>query len=190
MKHEELIKRIDEQIDLNKTRIERIRNDQTNIFEKYYLRDANYLLDKTKTELLNCDKEYERGAEDAWGLARKIIQLENVGGYSAFEIGEIFECVSSYAVIRDNKTYKEAIAKVETYEQKKKEESEKPVIGDIVVHDFTKDKFVVTNFKNGFITGIDERFIKHTYIYPNEYIKKTGKHFDIQGMLDEIKTED
>lgn len=79
-------------------------------------RDLKYYHTGTDT----CDIESTRaaGQQEAWELAQKIFNNEDLGGYSIHELNEIFDT----SVIREiiNLTYSEAAAKVEVCEKKKK----------------------------------------------------------------------
>ena len=178
MKHEQLLKDIEEQLTKNRCAMRwGCTGDD--------LRENNNLLGRIKTVLKTAGNEYERGCEDAWEFCRKLeLNIED-GGLPCSTQKNIFGSNWSIGnILTEHKTYKEALAKVEAYNQKKKEEAEKPVVGDVVLHEITGDEFVVTNIEKGFITGIDRCFIKHTYCYPNEYIKKTGKHVELTKMIE------
>lgn len=79
------------------------------------------------------DIEYERGLNDAWELARKIVSLSpQEGGYSCYDMHDIFG-PSTLREISDKFTVQEALAKAQEYEKKKaEEEANKLVPGDVV----------------------------------------------------------
>ena len=138
-------------------------------------------------------EEYNRGAEDAWGLARKIAIMPSVGGYTTTELDDIFGSDYEPRIFESNSGL-EALAKVEAYEKKKKEEAEKEIkVGDVVRHSDVIGcgpmTFIVSYMDNNEIKGLFDNGSTCTFTYPNSHITKTGKHVDIQGMLDEIKTE-
>lgn len=165
-----------------------IANDNVNYYNKNYLRDLLVEAEKSLKEMMEAP-----GAEDAWKLARKIEVPETRGGYSMTELEEIFGYSTPFLVIGKNTTYKEALAKVEAYEKKKKEEAEKPVIGDVVVCR-AEIGAISSEFKGIFYGETSSNYYiltksnkcpqiieKSTWV-----LIKTGKHFDIQGMLDEL----
>ena len=193
MKHEQLLKDIDEMI--AKNRCYRI-GCLTEKDPKNHLTNLNKLLGRIKTILKTAGNEYERGCEDAWEFCGKIASSPDDGGYSVCMLAEIFGGSRWYTSdITNNYTYKEALAKVEAYEKKKKEEAEKPVIGDVVEVRYvnsssTKKGILIGENCGHYSVKLNEYEIPQTLSKTNYTIKKTGKHFDIQGMLDEIKTED
>ena len=174
MTREELLEKIDERIRMNNRKI--IKTD--NVPDKCAFENNSDLLRLIKSVLENAedsDKTYDQGLRDIWGLFQKIYD-EN--GYKLNKVYQIFgyEYIDE---ILERLSPGEALFRMREYEERKRAEEEKPVIGDVVLHINTKDKFVVTSIENGFITGVDSDFIAHTYCYPNEYIKKTGKHADL-----------
>lgn len=189
MKHEEILKEIEKQLMNNRTR----RAYSYNSLERDNLRENNNLLGKIKTILKSADNDYERGCEDAWELARKIVDFVSCGGYSDQELDDIFGAGMGYREILRKYSYKEALAKVEAYEQEKKEEAEKPVVGDVVECAYKYDasrrfKGIVRDIDDSHIYIITKEHTHVTVLLKSEFdIKKTGKHIDIQGMLDEIE---
>lgn len=187
MKHEKILQEIEQQ--LMENRVTLSHSVFTN--EIKHLRANNNLLGKIKTILKDTDKEYERGCEDAWELARKLFGSTNNGAYSASEFYKIFDN-RPITIAMEEHSYKEALAKVEAYEKKKKEEEEakKIVFGDVV-----ECKGLVNTYIGIFVSEIDDKYAvlmndcnKELQLLTksNWTLTKTGKHFDIQGMLDEI----
>lgn len=126
MTREELLKMIESQIKVNEARIDILYN----CYEKHYLRDDVNLLrmiEKMLKNTENSDKTYEQGMHDIWGMFQKIYS----DVYNPMILGEVF----GYGFIVDvieRMTPECALEKFEAYEKKKKEEAEKPVVGDVV----------------------------------------------------------
>lgn len=163
-------------------------------------RASNDILSRVRNALLKADsdskKVYERGCEDVWEFCRKLELAENKGGFNLDMQKEVFGDHCDYLIqniVLNYKTYKEALAKVEAYEQKKKEEAEQNriIIGDIVVNEHWNIPFIVTEFKNGFIKGIDDNGEPHKFVWPNNLIHKVGSGAGIfdRFKMDELKEE-
>lgn len=124
------------------------------------------------------DSEYQRGLDDAWGAAKKIALMdtetsENVTGYFG-----LFR-------IMDNLTASEAIAKLKAYEEK---QSDKIKRGDIVNVEGCCDDNLL-----GVVTKVWE---DNCYImwgdgsggaWSKDSVVKTGKHIDIDKILEELR---
>lgn len=127
-------------------------------------------------ELIPADKTYESGLEDAWELAKKISNMK-------LDVAvEVFDCTKLFDVI-DKFNPQEALAKIEAYEKEKEIK-----VGDEVVRDGDEEKtvFIVTRICGSFISGFDKDGKTHSYIFPNRFIQKTGKHIDIESLLRQI----
>lgn len=129
------------------------------------------------------DSEYQRGLDDAWEAARKLFSsmadsdidkafpIEwNNGGFNALM----------------NLQPQEAIAKLKAYEEKKADD--KIEVGDTVnLKDGNRDNdgIVTKSWDN------DRYFIMWADgaggVWDKEYIVKTGRHFDIAKILEEMK---
>lgn len=194
MKHEELIKDIEERIKLNydQERACRYPNTLDNTTRKYGFQ-SNTKLSKKIIDVLKSSEEYNRGADDAWELAKQVITVR-----SEFMPSDVLKEVFGTDYCDDilsSITGKEALAKVKEYEQKKKEEAERPVVGDVVNvkqpdgYQSFNGIFIreITENSNGGYVILGSQFERLTLIGKDVWkIEKTGKHFDIQGMLDEI----
>lgn len=142
---------------------------------------------KAGLDSFDCEvkKAYEKGLQDAWELARKIALYEENGGYSSEYIINAFGIQSHQKVLMTFNP-QEALAKIEAYEESKviKAGDEIAVVGHAIkgyVIDKSKeceDCYVVliTNYKD-----------LHTMIYNKTVIKKTGRHIDIQHLLEQIR---
>ena len=137
-------------------------------------------LQKYNEDMIPYDVAYNKGLEDAWELAKKIASNPSEGGFSIKELIKIFES----SLIKDIfKKYsaQEALAKLEAYENEQADIK----VGDVVVHldtkgvvldfiDSTDDEMVVLN-ENGCVEE-----------WKHSQCKKTGKHIDIQSVLEQI----
>lgn len=136
-------------------------------------------------------KTYEQGLADAWNLARKIFGSVDKGGYSDEQLEEVFGC--SYLTMTQilyDFTPQEALAKIEAYEQEIK-------VGDVIR---AKEHDGVTEILITKIYSEDKTFDGFK-IMPRadfggvfcdrkiERYEKTGKHLNIQQILDGIGKE-
>lgn len=123
------------------------------------------------------DKAYQKGLNDAWECARKIYSL------SAGAIINIFGGCSTWV----NYSASEAITKIKEYEEKKKADDEIKV-GDEVVHDTGLIAVVTRVHGEKHIALVyDDGSCNNDVL--KERVKKTGRHFDIQDIFDQMKGE-
>lgn len=131
------------------------------------------------------EHDYNRGAADAWALARKICVYLTDGGYTSGELMDIFG-TGALVVIFDNFTAAEAMTKVKEYEERKKKEEEEAQRferGDVVE--------VVRGLGDS-CTGIflSDGYHYHSVLLDGEShvtqltkdvitLRKTGKHIDL-----------
>lgn len=137
-----------------------------------------------------------RGLEDAWEAARKIghasqMQLKEMG--FEFNSNEWLYNPSWYVVM--NYTAAEVIEKIKAYEEKPKTDDEIKV-GDEMQHvtesgTETGVRCIVFDIKGDYMRGIasDGHTIKCSS-QVNRWWKKTGRHFNVEEILDEMKHED
>lgn len=144
------------------------------------------------------DEAYQRGVEDGrsetWEAARKIghasqVQLEEMG--FEFNSGEWFYNPSWYVVM--NYTVGEAIAKLKAYEEQKTDDEIK--VGDELEHTvsgYTSKAIFLEKigddededwYKCLFWTGCGVAILS----YPKSQFKRTGKHYDIDKILEAMK---
>lgn len=158
-------------------------------FDIYYLDEKEKEMASFKnstvvtTATTNSSKTYEQGLEEAWEIARKIVFCKNDGGYSNADAYEIFGTSMLDNVLKNS--IHEAKDKINAWEAEKN----KPKMGDVVKCRTWSTQFI------GIYYGKDMTY--HWILVPGDIvpkrieedwiIEKTGKHFDIQGMLDEIK---
>lgn len=127
------------------------------------------------------DELYNKGLNDAWELAKKIVKSPNKGGYKANELAEIFG-ISDKPVL-DAYTPQEALAKVKEYEERNEIK-----VGDVV-------KYRCNGCSESIITGVVGDIVYRLFrdgscgnYMCKEDLEKTGKHFD---SIDEfMKQED
>ena len=165
MEKDRVLAEIREAIELNRT-VKQKNNDA--------LSHAEYLLKR--------EDEYNRGLNDAWELAKKIVLSESDGGMSVKDFYSIFDKTMGDEDVLKKFTPQEALAKLESYEQSKKEIK----VGDVVFNDDTMETGVVTLYENGdaFMLYNDGSCGK-----ARGNLTKTGKHIDISALLEEIEEE-
>lgn len=185
MKHEELLKEIEEQINKNRTRMyygNICRND---------LMENQDLLGRIKTVLRTADKEYERGADDAWELAKTVDLTPDEGGYTSNDIEAIFDR-SWYEDVLKDYTDTQALAKLKEYEAKKKEEEEAAKLkpGDVVQYELCRNIekaiFLFEDDDNCWVIkklgGCPQQLSKSLFT-----LSKTYKHVDLEGLFEEMQ---
>lgn len=161
--------------------------DMANLSPKYYtLKGLSGLaiiekgidkLQKCETEL-SWDEAYIKGLNEAWKCARKIFTtdcatLQKVLGSS--DEGTIIMLNEPQAIL----------AKLEAYENEIK-------VGDVVESTTTGKEFLIITEENDdsdYEFGVIdlERMIIDRICNDTRYFKKTGKHIDIQSVLEQIK---
>lgn len=154
------------------------------------LLNNNVLFNKVKEALRNADKEYERGADDAWELARTVDLAPEGGGYTSNDIEAIFG-LSWYEDVFKDYTGTQALAKLKEYEQKKREEEEAAKLkpGDVVEYNGILSKNAIFLYES-----IDSYWILPSLGHcpqelskDNWILKKTGKHVDLEGLFEEMQ---
>ena len=124
---------------------------------------------------------YEKGLQDAW----KVFAHVQSGELSFEEIRKVWdmdevEFVNSFT---EKYTPQEAIKKLKEYEEKHL------AVGDVVILD--DEKFIIIALSNNEMFGysLDGKysdFPVQDLTYSMNDVKKTGKHFDIVGMMKQI----
>ena len=131
-------------------------------------------------------KTYEQGLEEAWEIASKIAARGvSEGGYSISDVDEIFgKDRPSFTDILRTINIHEVKAKIDAWEAEKN----KPKLGDVVeIDDIGKFLFLGESKYRYHVLDLNDDGVPH--MFEKSFvrkIKKTGKHFDIQWMLDEI----
>lgn len=142
-----------------------------------------------KEEQKNIDEAYQRGLDDAWKAARKIIEMTDPPYWGVFNEykDDLFGKISA----------SEAIEKLKIYEEKQKVDDEIK-IGD-EVESLYDDRTIVENTIPWIVTKIREGYKgKKSYygidaegtLRNNDFVRKTGRHFDIDKILKQMKVEE
>ena len=137
------------------------------------------LIDKSKVE-----EVYIKGLNDAWELARKIVLDVSEGGMPERDMISMFGEKWTVSDILKNYTPQEALAKLEAYEK----EQNKIKAGYIyeIMGKFCAVVQVDEFNKEYHIIWCDGGTDKIPFDAPIGF-KKTGKHIDIQSLLEQIK---
>ena len=139
------------------------------------------------------DEAYQRGLDDAWEAARKIAEMwETIDNDDLLEIFGVTARIgeSTIGALFEKQTASEAIAKLKAYEEKQKADDEIKV-GDEVTHksDSVVWKAVCIQIDGD---GRHMNLMGHTGAvgyYPVEDFKKTGRHFDIASILEDMRND-
>ena len=132
------------------------------------------LLDKAKNEA------YQRGLEDAWWAARKIVCDESFDWNTLLHIFDS----RSFEIIFRNFSASEAVAKLKAYEEKQDDKIE---VGDEVK--WHSNVVVVTRlYKDGVLDWCDgiSKDGRAFHVLA-ENVRKTGRHFDIASILEDMR---
>lgn len=136
------------------------------------------------------DTAYQRGLEDAWEAARKIADMwTRIDNDELLAIFGITERIghSTIRSLFEKQTANEAMLELEAYEEKQKADDEIKV-GDEVE---TKDgkRFVVTTFGSGFDGDIAVGVCADGLGLGVDLkeLHKTGRHFDIEMILEDMR---
>lgn len=172
MNKEQLIKQIDEFMELN----------------RQCRQDGNDILNRVRGVLTKKNSDdYEKGLNDAWELAQIIGGTSHPGFYDIDELNDIFGWDDT-ADIFDHFSYAEALAKVQEYEKKKEEEMNKLTPGDVVeVHNMTYGdcKAIFVKYEDDDIILFRRKGGSFRLIGKNNWdIVKTDKHIDISGLVE------
>ena len=138
---------------------------------------------------VSCDK-YNKGFEDAWELAQRIsigVLPNGEFGYGVTDLMNIFGQRSLQGVFSAH-TAQEALAKLQAYEQKQKEDSEIKS-GDVVIYNNTTKCVVVTPENNGRYASIFDSDGRH-YSADHRELCKTGESCpELATLLEKMKGE-
>lgn len=127
------------------------------------------------------DEAYQKGLDDAWECARKIVCFSEDGGISVDNLFDIFS-TSIYSEIFRDFSVSEAMERIKAYEDEHK----------IRVGDEVK-----AWYGNAIVTCVDEKAKTAHFFYKTGYsgcdylknIERTGRHFDAVETLLEILME-
>ena len=122
--------------------------------------------------------EYQRGLNDAWEAARKIVEMSDPPYWELFDEYKenLFGKISA----------SEAIEKLKAYEDKQKADDEIKV-GDEVRHDRGWTA-VVTSIDNVGFSVMDLNGEVGSYSDISKF-EKTGRHFDIASILEDMRND-
>ena len=127
------------------------------------------------------NQTFNKGAEAAWELARKITCQPINGGFNRSEFEEIFD-EGYISDIFEKYTYPEAAAKVAEWEKAKKEVK----VGDVLESIYDSNiKCVTTNLYSNnmaYLVFDDGSAGKNGL----DHFKKTGRHIDVDSFLKQI----
>lgn len=136
--------------------------------------DGYSITDFVKDDVLHTpDEAYNKGLDDAWELAKKIVLPDHLGGYTVDELKDIFG-KNTFASLMNTFTPQEALAKVKAYE-----EHNEIKVGDVVRSKGCNVEGIITKiseikiyrlFKDGSCDSISTKV--------KEDLEKTGRHFD------------
>lgn len=189
MTNEEILAEIREAIDLN--RIAREANNDALCHAENALRNKDYMESNYEKGVeaglasyeIEMKKAYNKGLEVAWQLVKDLRYMDYDDKIECF--GLEFDGQEKWLEIIDKFIPQEAIERLQAY---KREQAEIKV-GD-VVRVKCGYEFVVTHIsEDGHLFGICGKGDVYTAIPINQCIK-TGKHIDIQQMLNQIGGEE
>ena len=127
------------------------------------------------------DELYNKGLNDAWELAKKIVEDSDKGGYTVEELAKIFGTGLPHRVFATF-TSQEAFAKAKEYEER----------NEIRVGDEIK----LESGRLGIVTYADETSASallkdgRSVAFCVEFCSKTGKHYDIESILNGLRGGD
>jgi len=124
---------------------------------------------------------YQKGLDDAWELAGKVILLPSEEGMTAEEILECFNVVNELCVLRSPVS----VAK-EKYDAWK-ENKEQIRVGD-VVETVYGNYVILRDSGNGFFLGMELQNNELNNLHKNNF-KKTGKHYDLPWLTEQEQEE-
>lgn len=125
------------------------------------------------------DDAYQRGLDDAWECMKKIAFLEKPRDMRDF-LGH-----TTFGGILTGYTAAEAIAKLKAYEEKQKADGEIKV-GDEVIYNGTTKCIVVRPEDDERYASLIDSDGTH-YSADHRECKKTGRHFDIKSILEDMR---
>lgn len=149
------------------------------------LAESKKEVEKEKMLLRDAQKEeYNKGAQEAWDLAKKICLYPEDGGYGKEILIEIFRSSSAVNIMR-NLTPQQAIHLIEVYKKKK----QKIEVGDIVKLDRMHDFGIVIDIEMEkksckiYFPDTQDHFPSIVEIGENEKIERTGKKIDLNEII-------
>lgn len=126
------------------------------------------------------DEAYKAGMNKAWGLAEDVI-------YNRGNVLDILHCATVGAAF-DKYSAGQALDILRAYKKKQKDSIE---VGDIVeryIDGKLDSKGIYLQEEDGYWRCLfDTGAILTTFAYPKGQFKKTGKHYDIQSILEAMR---
>jgi hypothetical protein len=118
------------------------------------------------------DDAYNKGLNDAWNLAKKIVLPSHMGGYTMDEFKNIFD-KNTYISAMSDFTPQEALAKVKAYEERNEIK-----VGDVVKFRGDCIESIVTKVDGYIVYRLFKDGSCNLFHYNKGDLVKTGKHFD------------
>ena len=133
------------------------------------------------------DRGYEKGMEDAWEVAKAVVECNNRWKLDIFDLRNIFgEAANRYLIISDFSVH-EVKEKIDNYIKKKNEEFH---VGDEIA--FCDERFIVTRVEEDcnntlYAIGTDGLL---SYFNKANKLTKTGRHFDeVEELFKKMKED-
>ncbi len=131
----------------------------------------------------DCDL-YQKGLDDAWEMARKIVISPFDGGMNIDDLVQCFGELSYSRLFRSPAS--EAKAKYDAWKEKKEQE-EQIHVGD-VVETVYGNYVILRDSGNGFFLGMELQNNELNNLHKNNF-KKTGKHYDLPWLTEQEQEE-
>ena len=132
------------------------------------------------------DEAYQAGLDKAWEIARRIRLNCEDGGIDCDGLRKMFGTANTYTIIKDN-TASEAVAKIKAYDNVT--HSDRIEVGDEVIWKPENITLIVTSTyeASGFnwCDGLAQDGKVYRTLIEND--RKTGKHYDIQSVLEAMR---
>lgn len=143
--------------------------------------DKGYKAAKQNVVAIGNKSEYERGLNDAWECAKKIVTSD---GLNLNELEKIFE-FHSPDVIFGKFSASEAIAKIKEYEDQQRPTNDEIHVGDEFYCLDPKYKYVVLGFlSDGKIYAFSGKGLTGAFCF--EQVHKTGRNYPVMEILEKL----
>ena len=162
---------------------------------RVWLEEKDLLLDMSNVETIPQEEvqksAYNQGLHDAWELAKRVVRSPKLVENAQIFIGENIVGIERESLLIQffQLSPQEALAKLKEYEG-----AQEIKVGDVVV--YGDSEVLITKIYKRSFDGIqlsdnnEQGSFGDTYTSRDlEYCKKTGKHIDIQSILDQIGGE-
>ena len=131
------------------------------------------------------DEAYQAGMDKAWEIARRIRLNCEDGGIDGDGLRKMFGTANTYTIIKDN-TASEAVAKIKAYDNVTP--SDRIEVGDEVIWSDGTTIIVTMTYVDGGVEwcdGVSKGGRAYHVLLEN--VRKTGKHYDIQSILEAMR---